>query len=227
MKRIALILLLLSLATLPALAQITAVVEETSGKVEIRLPGSNWATARVGMEVPTGATISTGFNSEAILAIGDSVLTVDPLTRMGVEELLQSEGVVKSSLRLNVGRVSADVQTAEGLQSDFQVKSPLSTASVRGTVFSFNGTTIEVSEGVVTITNSLGQTRRIVAGNQSTTDGESTPSGEEEELENTTTIVFSTSSFDDEAGEGDGTEDAPEVTTTGTLPITIQTSSDQ
>ncbi len=225
MKRIALVLLLLALATLPALAQITAVVEETSGKVEIRLPGSNWETASEGMEVPTGATISTGFNSEAVLAIGDASLTVDPLTRMGIEELLESEGVRKSTLNLNVGRVSADVQTAEGLESDFRVKSPLSTASVRGTVFSFDGTTIEVSEGIVTITNTLGQTRRIVAGNQSTTDGRSTPSGEEEELENTTTIVFSTSSFEDEGGDGDDTEDAPEATTTGTVPITIQTDS--
>jgi hypothetical protein len=170
------------------------------------------------MQVPTGATISTGFNSEAVLAIGDSVLTVDPLTRMALDELIQSEGLVKSSMNLNVGRVSANVQTAEGLNSDFQVKSPLSTASVRGTIFTFNGTTIEVSEGVVTITNNLGQTRRIVAGNSSSTDGQSTPSGEQEELENTTTIVFSTSAFDE--GEGDTDESiVPDVATSGTVNV--------
>jgi hypothetical protein len=218
MKRFALVLLLIALATLPAVAQITAVVEDTTGKVEIRLPGSSWQNARAGMQVPTGATISTGFNSEAVLAIGDSVLTVDALTRMALDELIQSEGLVKSSMNLNVGRVSANVQTAEGLNSDFQVKSPLSTASVRGTIFTFNGNTIEVNEGVVTITNSLGQTRRIVAGNSSTTDGSSTPSGEQEELENTTTVVFSTSAFDEDGGDTDESI-VPDVATSGAVNV--------
>jgi hypothetical protein len=219
MKRGVVFILLALMAALPAFAQFTATVEEIDGKVEVREPGGRWQAAEVGMPVGTGATVSTGFGATAELSIRDSVLTVDPLTRMTVEELIETEGVVKSSLQLNVGRVEADVQTAEGLESEFQVKSPLSTASVRGTVFSFDGTTIEVSEGVVTLTNSVGQTRRVIAGNRSSTDGESTPSSEEEELEQSTTIVFSTTSFDDEEEEGADEEDVTPVTTTGTIEV--------
>ena len=223
MKRSVVFILLALLVGLPAFAQFEAVVEEINGKVEVRQAGGSWQAADVGMQVGTGATVSTGFGATAKLSIRDSVLTVDSLTRMTVEELVESEGLVKSSLQLNVGRVEANVQTAEGLESEFQVKSPLSTASVRGTVFSFNGTSIEVSEGVVTLTNSLGQTRRVIAGNRSSTDGESTPTGEEEELEQTTTIVFSTSTFDDEDGGEAGDDEVAPVTTTGTIDVTWST----
>ncbi|MFP4619424.1 MAG: hypothetical protein ACLFMZ_11330, partial [Spirochaetaceae bacterium] len=52
------------------LFSISAVVEETKGKVELKASGGSWQRAETGMELGKGTTISTGFNSEAEIAIG-------------------------------------------------------------------------------------------------------------------------------------------------------------
>ncbi len=126
-------------------------VKSFSGKVKVRYEGeSAWSEITVGLELPANATVSTGFNSKIVLDLGNST-TVDvlPLTRMTVGEITENGDSIKTSLTLQGGKITADVGKIEGKITDFRIKSPVATASVRGTKFSFTGNSLVVTRGVV------------------------------------------------------------------------------
>ena len=175
MKNILILCTLLLLIAAPVFAQNEAVVKEASGKVEILAPPRSWTAVQVGMAVPIGATISTGFNSRAVLDLGNAVLTVSPLTRMRIEELIEQEGTVRTDLYLRVGKVRAEVKTAAGLEQDFKLRSPVSTAAVRGTDLGYDGYNVEVYDGNVVYFNLLGQSRSYGAGEGGGGTGYGTP----------------------------------------------------
>lgn len=145
----------------------SAVFEEVNGKVEIRRAGGSWEPAEVGIGIDQDTTISTGFGSSATLALAENTLQVEQLTRMTLVRLVESSDQVETELFLNVGRVNATVRTAERRQA-FDVRSPLSTASVRGTEFRFDGQRLEVYEGNVALGSDLGKRRTVAAGQRST-----------------------------------------------------------
>jgi hypothetical protein len=184
MKRLLIICSLLLMITALGFAQNEAVVKEASGKVEILAPPRGWTAAQVGMAVPLGATVSTGFNSRAVLDLGNAVLTVSPLTRMRIEELIEQEGTVKTDLYLRVGKVRAEVKTAAGLQQDFKLRSPVSTAAVRGTDLGYDGYNVEVYAGNVVYFNLLGQNRSYGAGEGGGGTGYGTPGSGSDGKEN-------------------------------------------
>ncbi|MFW6250548.1 MAG: FecR family protein [Alkalispirochaetaceae bacterium] len=180
LKSLALALLLTTLAT--ALYAQSASFESVSGKVEIRRAGGSWEPARVGMAIDRDTTISTGFAASATLTLGDSTLEVEQLTRMTLVNLVESSDQVDTEVFLNVGRVNANVRTAERRQT-FEVRGALSTASVRGTRFRFDGQRLQVFEGSVALESNTGQSRNIGAGRQSavSSDG-SAPSDPQDEI---------------------------------------------
>ena len=157
-------ILLLAALLVPALAQTDATVRSVSGKVEIQPAGGGWIPLAAGDRIAQGSTISTGFRSTAVLEVGSAVLEVKPLTRMRLDELIEREGVVKTELFLRVGRVKADVRQREGLQQDFRLSSPVSTAAVRGTSFEYDGVNLQVLEGLVAIANAYGQSIAVSGG---------------------------------------------------------------
>jgi len=175
MKTTVLALALLGILVPLLSAQSQAVIKEATGKVELLAAQQAWIPAKAGMKVAPGTTISTGFNSTAILDLGGSILQVKPLTRMRLEELVQKQGTVQTSLFLQIGKVKADVKTAAGLTQDFKVKSPVSTAAVRGTGFDYDGYDLYVYEGAVTYSNLLGQERTYASGEEGSTNGSDTP----------------------------------------------------
>jgi len=132
-----------------AAATQTATVTEVAGKVECKLPGNDWKTAKVGDTLPAGSFISTGFKSTAIIKTESATLTVKPVTRLSLEELIKSEGTTKTQMFLMAGRVKAEVTPKEGEKAEFKVKSPTATASVRGTGFEFDGQNLLVDHGAV------------------------------------------------------------------------------
>ena len=74
-----------------SLASAEATITSFRGKVEFRVSdGSDWQPAAVGSTLPAGGSISTGFNSMAVLDLGHSVVTVKALTRISLGELQQS-----------------------------------------------------------------------------------------------------------------------------------------
>jgi hypothetical protein len=127
-----------------------AVVREVSGTVEIKAPGgTEWVPATAGQRIEKRTVISTGFRSTALIGVGSSVLTVRPLTRLSLEEILERAGNEQVGVYLQTGRIRADVKPPSGGTVDFRVRSPMAVASVRGTSFEFDGDRLQVDEGTV------------------------------------------------------------------------------
>jgi hypothetical protein len=192
MKRLWMVSLFLLWLVAGLFAQTQAVIREVTGKVEVKAAGAlAWAPAKPGQLLAKGSFISTGFNSTAVLNLGSSVVSVKPLTRLQLEELIAREGAVSTSLFLKVGKVSAAVKTGEGLKQDFTVKSPVSTAAVRGTDFEFDGLTVTVINGLVYFSNNLGQGRGVGQGESSSAAGDGPPSGgDQEKLDSTGVLPY-------------------------------------
>ena len=177
-KIIALCALVVLSAALGAALENSALVRSVSGRVEYREASEAWKTATEGTKIPIGATVSTGFDSHAVLEIGTASLEIAALTRMTIREIVEKNGVVKTELRLQVGKVKAQVKKAEGIQNDFTLKSPVTTASVRGTSFDFDSVNLDVSDGIVLMTDLYGQTALVRKGERATgTEGGSISGG--------------------------------------------------
>jgi hypothetical protein len=130
-------------------AQTTATLKDVKGKVEVKPFGKNWVPAQEGMKIDLLATISTGFDSSASLAIAENKIAVAPLTRLTVDKIVEQAGTLGTSLHLRVGKVSAQVKSSAGVSQDFKVTSPYSTASVRGTEFEYDGLFLGTIDGTV------------------------------------------------------------------------------
>lgn len=159
----------------PLFAQQTAVLKELTGMVQLKAPGGAWVTAKPGAKIDLGTVISTGFNSTAVLDLGTAQLQVHPLTRMRLDELLRQGNHVTTSVFLTVGVVHAHVDRLPSLTQSFQLRSPVSTAAVRGTQFTFGGNWVATHEGVVEFLNSAGLGRDVTTGESSELSGLSLP----------------------------------------------------
>jgi hypothetical protein len=140
------------------------------------------------MRLAGGDTVSTGFASSASIEVGSSTVTVTPLTRLTLEELVQREDTQQTRLFLQVGKVRADVKTAEGLSHDFQLRSASTTASVRGTSFEFDGISVRGFTGEVQVSNLAGDGRRVIRGETVTAQGVAPPVAAEQEKERRTRV---------------------------------------
>ncbi|HET7838315.1 MAG TPA: FecR domain-containing protein [Rectinemataceae bacterium] len=152
MKKLAASILAILILVSSAGAATQAVLSGFKGKVEVKPDGGAWTAATKGMTVDLKTTISTGFDSTATILIDKSTIVVKPLTRLTLDKLVEQAGSVSASMFLRVGAVQASVKAAvPGTPQDFKVQSPYSTASVRGTEFSFDGFYLRVVEGVVVL----------------------------------------------------------------------------
>jgi hypothetical protein len=145
-----------------------AMIREVTGRVEIQAPGSPaWVPASAGMAVEKAARVSTGFKSTAVIAAGNSTITVRPLTRLTLEEIAGLEENEQAGLYLESGRVRAEVTLPSGGTIDFSVRSPIVTASVRGTAFEFDTVNLTVDNGRVQFTSVNGSLAAVRAGERS------------------------------------------------------------
>jgi len=145
-----------------------AVVKQFSGKVEVKQPGQEWQPVQMSMTIAEGATVSTGFSSRLVLDLGQTEITVQPLTRMLLRELIKKGSTNVTSLTLSVGKIRAVVKAAPGEKSDFAIKGPDATAAVRGTEFTFDVNLNNQAEGfdgrVLLVSNTTGQALSVTAG---------------------------------------------------------------
>jgi hypothetical protein len=159
--------ILLLLAVSGAFAQ-EAVIKELTGTVEIKIPGSTaWTTAAQGQTISTDTSVSTGFKSYALISIGNSILTVRPLTRLTLAEISASQGTETINVSLQTGRIRADVTPPAGARGTFTVQSPVATASTRGTVFEVDRFTLRVIQGYIKNKNASGISVIVDAGGHS------------------------------------------------------------
>jgi len=157
-------------------ADLEAKVISLSGKVEYA-NGTNWEAAQEGLILNKGSTISTGFRSTAVLQIGSAKVTVKALSRLTVQELAEQAGLISADIFLQVGRVNADVAKVPEKTLNYQFKSPIATASVRGTELDFDGVTLKVIHGSVDYISPKGQ-RNLVNGGQKVTLNLEAPAGQ-------------------------------------------------
>jgi hypothetical protein len=144
-------------------SQITVI--EVDGVVEAKSNGS-WQAVAAGDELDGGSVIATGFRSQAVLEIGSSRVTVEPLSEVRVSDLTVEGDTEQTSLSLPFGRIRAEVnKNSEAARSlDFRVQSPVSTAAVRGTTFVYDGIELVVIDGRVDLANAYGQWHSVAEG---------------------------------------------------------------
>ena len=116
---------------------LNAKVVSVKGKVEVLKANTTaWAPLTEGTTLSRGDIVSTGFNSEAVFSVKESKVTLASLTRMTIEQLTENDKKEQAQFFIDSGKLSASVKHAENKRTDFKVRSPVSTASVRGTFFS-------------------------------------------------------------------------------------------
>ncbi len=167
MKKSIFFILLILLPVFYSFSADVPTVKQIQGKVEIKNSQSGWVKAEKGMKISPGALISTGFKSDAVIELDNSEIYIKQLTRMSIENLSRKQNTVNTELNLRLGRIKADVKSSKGLKHDFTVRTPVSTAAVRGTVFNSGLRNIIVENGRISYTNRLGQSVTIDGGNSS------------------------------------------------------------
>ncbi len=165
------VLLLFLLSSAAGFAADQAILKTLSGKVELNTGGTSWIPAKQGQTIAKGTVISTGFNSNAVVDLGSSEIFLKPLTRIALEDLSTSGNIIKTNLNLRLGRIDADVKTTEGLKHNFTLRTPVSTAAVRGTRFTAGVAMLEVKTGRISYSNKIGQKRSVSGGSSSSVSG--------------------------------------------------------
>jgi hypothetical protein len=163
--------LVLLLAALAAYAQ-TGVIRECTGTVEVKPVNSQtFVTAKAGDTLQSNTIISTGFRSTAVIVVGSSTIIARPLTRLTLAEIASSGSTETINVNLQTGRMKVDVRPPANTKTNFTVKSPTATASVRGTIFEQDSRSLAVLLGTVGYAGSHGALARVSAGNDSTVGG--------------------------------------------------------
>jgi len=140
-------------------------IQELTGTVELMPAGSSaWEPAQRGQSLNSDTVISTGFRSTAVVQAGSAVITVRPLTRLSLTELVTAEGSETLNVDLQTGRVRVEVKPPAGTRSYTTIQSGSATASVRGTVFDFDTINLTVREGTVEFAGANGASVLIDAG---------------------------------------------------------------
>jgi hypothetical protein len=148
-----------------------AYIRDIRGTVEIKAPGSSvWQAAKPGQALESETMVSTGFQSAALIAIGESTIQAQPLTRLSLGELQAAAGTERIDIHLRAGRIRAEVEAPAAGGVDFTVRSARATASVRGTLFDFDTRNLRVTEGTVSFSGADGIVVYVAAGQSSSTD---------------------------------------------------------
>ena len=116
-------------------------LEDMKGEVSVKSGADeNWKLATKGMRVSENGEIKTGKDSTAVILIDEKGSTgkVDVkqntwmrIAQLGYDEKQENK---KTLLDLALGQVLVQAEKLKG-ESSFQVRTPTSTTSVRGTVF--------------------------------------------------------------------------------------------
>ena len=176
MRKISILIFLIIISASFAYAN-TATITSVKGNVQYKTGSGSWTAVNEGLKLPVGAVISTSFKSEAVIDLGSSEIVVKQLTRMSINELSEKNKTVNTKLNMRLGRIKADVKTSKGLKHNFTIKTPVSTAAVRGTKFSFDGVNIDVENGRVVVSNKRKQSASYKGGEKGTSTGNNPPEG--------------------------------------------------
>ena len=139
---------------------------EITGRVDVKEPGQVWNKAYSGRIIPQGTVVATGFRSEAKLNLADSsTIYIKQLSRLSLNRLSIKNKKADTKLNLKLGRIKAEVKTSRGLKHNFTLRTPVSTAAVKGTVFEASATgKLIVETGKIKHSNKIEQSAFIRGG---------------------------------------------------------------
>lgn len=117
-----------------AAEEFKVVVLQLDKKVEVQINEGSWQPATAGLKLSEGDKIHTGFKATCMLGFPDqSVVEVQPMSMIQLDKVNVAGVQTRARLLLKTGEVKAQVNRSMGARGDFQVKTPTTTASVRGT----------------------------------------------------------------------------------------------
>jgi len=130
----------------PDIAKAQLVID--SGTVQIKHSGESWVSAQNGMLLYQSDSIKTGNNTSASLVLFESsIIRLDNNTEVTIQEILQQEGVTSVKIKQDSGRTWNTVLKMSGID-EYEVHTPTTVASVRGTSFDVNIVNYFVNVGV-------------------------------------------------------------------------------
>jgi|GEM_PF-1338126 len=147
------------------------------GDVHIQLPGeASPQEATIGQPVPEGAKLFTASGSKVMVGLtkGASTLLEEDSTLEVNNLKVKKKGnrITRRDILLEVDKGSTlSFLKSTGDISDFKVKTTVGIAAARGTIWRSGSNSIQVVDGVVSVTLPGGQTVSVPAGKQVTADG--------------------------------------------------------
>lgn len=145
-------------------ARITAMTGDVTCKTD---DGGEWKKASVTEPLFEGAYLMTAFESSCDLEFSDgSKMAVKELSKIQINKYSTGLKTVDTQLSLYNGSVRATVHKDVDVNTQFKVKTPVSTISVRGTEKEIDsypgfGTQVRTISGIVEVQNNLGQSVTI------------------------------------------------------------------
>lgn len=140
-------------------------------------PDDAWLPVEKDTVLQQGDEISCDPDGAATLQFADnSTVVVKNTTQLKIASFFTEGGVVKTEILLKMGEVAAKVHKSEATKSDFRIKSPTGTASVRGTELKevsynpVNGMKVVLVEGFANLAGTRGTTQ-VTANEEGQVDG--------------------------------------------------------
>ena len=128
------------------------------GIVEIKQGTETWSIAENGMILYPDDTIKTSDNSSAsVILFKSSIIRLDSNTEIMLSELSSDEEETNIKIQQDAGRTWNTIQKISGIDN-YEVQTPTTVASVRGTSFSVNvssngSTEVGVGNGTVNVSS--------------------------------------------------------------------------
>jgi predicted DNA binding protein len=126
------------------------------GTVQVKHEGGNWTSAETGMFLFQSDALQTGEDTYAsVILFESSIIRLDSNTKILLKEIIQQAETTNIIIEQKSGRTWNTIQKISGIDN-YEVQTPNTVASVRGTIFDVNITTsrstnISVITGTVNV----------------------------------------------------------------------------
>ncbi len=133
------------------------------GNVDIKHAGSSWIAATSGMLLYQSDALRTGDDTYAsVILFESSIIRLDSNTEILLKEIIQQAKTTNITIEQESGRTWNTIQKISGIDN-YEIQTPTTVASVRGTTFDVNITTfgttnVSVLNGTVNVSKLLNGT---------------------------------------------------------------------
>lgn len=172
---------------------VTASLTSISGSVTVIVPGQKEIKITSNVDVPEGTIIKTGLKGSVVIKMMNSESVIKPLSVIRISEMGTTEDANNIDLQLKRGTVHSRVDKIKGKKTSFQVKTPVSTLSVRGTEVEIShgpnfGTDLKTFTGIADIEDKTGNKREVKKDQTTNVQNNKPPTTENQENSKTFTV---------------------------------------